>query len=104
MALVEDGLLRGVRLRNLILGVVGVPEQLPALAAPPEFRFGNVRPLGRGGGGQNGASHAGIWDARCAEIEQEDAVQLGTSPINVVELVAPDAKVSCFPSHRLIYS
>jgi hypothetical protein len=36
MALIENGLLRGVRLWNLVLGVVSVPKQLPALAAPEE--------------------------------------------------------------------
>ena len=36
VTLVEDGLLRGVRLGNLVFGVVSVPEQLPALSAPKE--------------------------------------------------------------------
>ena len=73
VALIEDRLRGGVRLRNLILGVVGVPEQLPALAAPEELRLRDVGPLRRGGGGQNGAGHDGLCDAGCAEIEQEGA-------------------------------
>ena len=90
MALVEDGLLRGVRLWNLVFGVVGVPEQLLALAAPKEFGFRDVGPLQRGGGGQNGASHDGLCDARCAEIEQEDAAEFVAAPVDDIELVAQD--------------
>src|ERR1039458_735178 len=90
VALIEDGLLRGVRPWNLVLGVVSVPEQLPALAAPQEFRLGNVRLPPRGGGGQNGASHDGLCDARCAEIEQEDVAKLVAAPVDDIELVAQD--------------
>ena len=75
MALVKDGLLRGVGFWNLLLDVVGVPEQLPALAAPQEFCFGDVRPLRRGGGIKEGAGHAGLYDARRAQIEQEEAAE-----------------------------
>ena len=71
MALVEDGLLRGFWFRNLVLGVVSVPEQLLALAAPKEFGLGNVRPLRRGGGGQSGAAHDGL-NAMFAISVQDD--------------------------------
>jgi hypothetical protein len=84
VALVENGLLRGVRLWNLVLGVVSVPEQFLALAAPKEFRLGNVRPLRRGGGVQSGAAHDGLCDAGHAEIEREDAMHLVFVSVNDV--------------------
>jgi len=75
MALVEDGLLRGIGFWNLILGVVRIPKQLPALTAPEEFCFGDVRPLRCGGSIKEGAGHAGLCDAGRAQFEQEEAVQ-----------------------------
>jgi len=41
--LVEHRLLLGIRLWDQVLGVVSVPEELRALEAPKEFRFGDVR-------------------------------------------------------------
>ena len=75
MALVEDGLLLGIGFWNLILGVVRIPKQLPALTAPEEFCFGDVRPLRCGGSIKEGAGHAGLCDAGRAQFEQEEAVQ-----------------------------
>ena len=80
----------GVRFRNLVLGIIGVPQQLPALAAPEEFRLGNVGPLRRGGGSQNGAAYVASCNSRCAEIEHEDTTQLVAAPVDNVEAFAPD--------------
>ena len=88
--LIEDRLCGGVSFGNLILGVVGDPEQLPALAAPQEFRLGNVRPLRRSGGVQSGAAHTRSCNAGRSQIEQEDAPELVAAPVDDVELVAPD--------------
>jgi len=43
VALVEDGLLLGVRFRDQVFGVVGVPKELGALEAPKELGFGDER-------------------------------------------------------------
>ncbi|MGO8926039.1 MAG: hypothetical protein ACLQU3_03965 [Limisphaerales bacterium] len=40
-------------------------------------------PFRRGGNGQNGTAHDGLCNARCAEIEQEDAPELVATTVGV---------------------
>jgi hypothetical protein len=75
---------------DLFLGVVSDPEQLFALSTPQELRLGDTGLLPRGGGVQSGAGHARSCNARCAEIEQEDAPKLVPAPVDDVELIAHD--------------
>ena len=96
MALVEDGLLRGVRFGDLVFGVVGVPKKFPTLAAPETFRLGNVGPLS--GGVEYDAAHdlpnarvaASVQDAGSAQFKDERALNPVFATADDAQFVALD--------------